>query len=178
MRAAGMERALDASVSVLSLERSQKICCGVEYRLFVLLETLAVRRLRRRHLGLHHARRDSVLRVLVPVHARKRYGIQASAAPRPRPRPRPHPQNSHHGRPLLSSRGRHLFFLPRPPGSHWRLLSSCSSSSVIWIRSLCLLVSLSFHVASTPRLATGDAEFSTTSESCSLTYHFVVPGSM
>lgn len=59
-----MERALDASVSVLVLEQSQRKCCGVEYRLFVLLETLVVRRLHHRRPGLQRAQRASVFRSL------------------------------------------------------------------------------------------------------------------
>lgn len=140
-----MERALDASVSVLVLEQSQKICYGVEYRLFVLWVTLAVRRLHRRRLGLQPAWRASVLHILVPIHACERYSIQVAVAALPL-----HPQNRRHDHLLPACRGRHLLFLSRPLCSHWRLLSSCSSSSVIWTKFLFVLVSLLLHVASPP----------------------------
>lgn len=55
-----MERALDASVSVLFPEQWQKKCYGVEYRLFVSSGIAAARRLHRRRLDRQHGRRASV----------------------------------------------------------------------------------------------------------------------
>lgn len=111
--------------------------------------------------------------VLVTKHECKGYSIQSAVAVASL-----HPRNRRHDRLEPLCRCRHLLLPSRLACSHWSLISSCSSSSATWKEFLCLSVSPLLHVASPPPLATRDAELSSTSESCHLTYHFVVPGQM
>lgn len=111
--------------------------------------------------------------ILAPRHTCKGCDIQSAVAAAPL-----HPQSRRHDRLEPPCRCRHLLLPSRLACSHWSLISSYSSYSATWTKFLCLPVSLLLNVASPPPFATGDAELSSTSESCHLTYHFVVPGQM
>lgn len=165
-----MERGLDASVSVLVPEQWQKKCCGVEYRLCVSSGTAAAaRRLHRRRLGLQHGRRASALcRLSTNLHA----GIQEAK----------HTCCSSSCSSSESSSWSSAAVFAWPP------FAFPASSALFALAAAFFLffffcdldaVPVPARQPVAPRCLTTtrdwDAELTSTSESCSLTYHFVEP---
>lgn len=167
-----MERALDVSVSVLVREQSQKKCCGVEYHLFVLSATAAVvRRLHHRRRGLHHAQPASMVASLsMGAHMQKA---------------------GHTGCCCGSSSSSESSSWSSAPDFAWSPFAFPASSALFALAVAFFLFFFFCDLDRVPAIARQhmpprcftttrdhDAEFASTSESCNLTYHFVVRGQM